>query len=107
MPVRGSLVDQLHAGLLERAQRRLDVCHLVGDVVQPGALSGEEPADGRVGAQRREQLDVVLADVQQHRLDALLGDDLAVGDRQLEAVAVELERRLELLARRRRCGRCG
>ena len=46
---------------------------------------------------RREQLDVALADVEQHRLDALLGDHLAVAEPQLEAVAVELERGLELL----------
>ena len=65
---------------------------LVGDVVQARALLREEPAHRRVRAERREQLDVVLADVQQHGLDALLLDDLAVGDLELEAVAVELER---------------
>ena len=70
---------------------------LVGDVVQARALAGQELADRRVRAERREQLDVVLADVQQHRLDALLCDDLAVRERQLEALAVELERGLDLL----------
>ena len=33
---------------------------------------------GRIGAGRREQLDVVLADIEQHGLDALLGHNLAV-----------------------------
>ena len=48
----------------------------------------------RLDAQRREQLDVVLAHVQQHRLDALLLYDLAMGRRQPQAVAIELERRM-------------
>ena len=97
MPIRGSLVDQLEPGLAAapRASRRCP--HLVGDVVQPRSLLGQEPAHGRVGRERREQLDVVLADVQQHRLHALLLDDLAVGDAELEAVAVELQRGLDLL----------
>ena len=47
--------------------------------------------------QRREQLDVVLADIQQHGLHALLMHDLAMGDVQLEQVAIELERGVDLL----------
>ncbi len=73
------LVDQLASRLLELGQGRVDVGDLVGDMVQPGALAGQELADGRVGPQRRQQLDVVLAEVEQNRLDALFGDDLAVG----------------------------
>ena len=52
---------------------------LVGDVVQSGTLLREEPAHRRLRAQRRQQLHVVLADVEQHGLHALLLDDLAVG----------------------------
>jgi len=96
-PRPGLRVDQLRPGLLELGQGRLDIGHLVGDVVQPRALAGEELADRRVGPQGSQQLDVVLTQVKQNGLDPLLGDDLAVGQGHLEAVAVELERGLELL----------
>ena len=96
MPDPRLLVDQLHAGLLQRRERRVDVADLVGHVVQARALLREELPHGRVLAERREQLDVVLADVQQHGLDALLLDDLAVGDLHLEAVAPQRERGLDL-----------
>ena len=41
----------------ELAERRADVLDLVGDVVHAGAALGEEPPDGRVVAERREELD--------------------------------------------------
>ena len=58
---------------------------------------GEELADRRVVAERREQLDVRVADAQQRSLDALLGDRLAVLERHLEDLAVELDRGVEIL----------
>ena len=73
MPVRGVSSISAHVRGLERRQRGLDVGHLVGDVVQARAAAGEEPADRRVVGSGAQQLDVVLADVEQHGLDALLG----------------------------------
>jgi hypothetical protein len=49
-------------------------------VVQAGPALGEEAPDRRVVAQRAQQLDVVLADVEQHGLDALVGHGLPVHD---------------------------
>src|SRR4029077_4757187 len=82
---------------LERGERGVDVGHLISDMVQTGALVREKLSYGSVRAERREQLDVVLADVQQHGLDALLPHDLAMGDVQLEQLAVELQRGVDLL----------
>ena len=78
MPTRGlSSISSMPAAA-SAAQRGVDVGHPVGDVVQARAALGEELADGSVGPERRQQLDVVLADVEQRRLDALLRHHLAV-----------------------------
>src|SRR5690349_7250877 len=66
-------------------------------MVQARALLGQKAAHGRLRTERREQLYVVLARVEQHRLDPLLLDDLAVGDLELQTVAVELEAFLDPL----------
>ena len=75
------LVDQPQPLVAQQPQDGLDVVDLVGDVVQPRAALGEELADRRVVVERREQLDVVLADVEQRRLDALRRHRLAVHER--------------------------
>ena len=54
-----------------------------------------------------EQLDVVLADVEQHGLDALLLDDLAVHERPSRRRPRRARARRRWPRRRRRCGRCG
>ena len=92
-----TLVDQPQAGLAQRRQRGLDVADLVGHVVQPGTARAQEAAHRAVLLERGDQLDVALPDVEQDRLDALLGDDLAVGHLELEAVAPEGQRGLDLL----------
>ena len=56
---------------------RVDVVDRVGDVVQAGALRCQELANRRLGAERRQQLDVAVADVEQRRLDSLGLDRLA------------------------------
>jgi hypothetical protein len=66
-------------------------------VVQAGPLLGQELADRRVRPERRQQLDVVLADVQQHGFDALLGHRLAVYDLHPVRLLVERDRRVEIL----------
>ena len=75
------LVDQLGAGAREVGERRADVVDLVRDVVHAGTALREEPADGRVVAERAEQLDAALADAHRRGLDALLLDALAVLER--------------------------
>ena len=40
---------------------------------------------------------MAVADVEQHRLDALLGDRLAVGERHPEGALVELQRGVEVV----------
>ena len=62
----------------------VDVRAAVGGVVEARAPLGEELARRRVVAERAQQLDVRVADAQQHRLDTLLGDRLAVLDRHAE-----------------------
>ncbi len=51
------------------------------------------------GAERAQQLDVALADAQQHRLHALLLHGLAVLHRHPEAIGVEQDGLLEVLHR--------
>jgi diacylglycerol kinase (ATP) len=91
------LVDQAHAGGAQLVERRRDVVDPVRDVVQPGAASREKAPDGRVLGQRRQQLDMAVTDVEQRRLDALLGDRLAVDERHPVPVAVHGDRRVEVL----------
>ena len=64
--------------------------------MQARALLGEELADGRVVAERREQLDVVLPDVEEHGVDALLGDRLPVHEGHGEVALVERDRGVDV-----------
>ena len=79
--MRGVSSMQPHAAAAQRVERRVDVGDRVGDVVQARAAPGQEaprPAcPGRSGASSSTWL---VADVEQHRLDALLGHRLAVDD---------------------------
>ena len=79
----------------ELGERGVDVGHLVGDVMHPGTLAGEEAADRRVLGRRREQLDMAVADVEQDGLDALGLDDLAMGERHPEGPRQQRDGRLE------------
>ena len=77
-----------HAGLVERRQGRVDVGDRVGDMVQTRAALGDELADRGVGSERAQQLDVSVADVEQHRLDSLRLDRLAMRKLHLEALLI-------------------
>src|SRR3954452_22995438 len=68
----GRLVDEAHALLAQRGECGVDVGDLVGDVVQSRAVAGQEAPDRRVRRERAQELDVVLADVQQDGLHPLL-----------------------------------
>src|SRR4051812_20298762 len=95
----GLLVDEAQARGAQALELGIDVGGLVGDVVKARALLGQELAHGRVLAERREQLDVVLADVKQDRLDALGLHGLAVDELDVEVALVELEGGVEVLDR--------
>src|SRR5581483_8812585 len=71
-------VDQLGARVGELREGGTDVLDLVRDVVHTGPAPCEEPADGRVLAESREQLHPVAADPHRGGLDALLVDALPV-----------------------------
>ena len=59
--------------------------------MQPRPILREEPADRRIGAERGKQFDVAVADVDEHRLDALLGHRLAVHERHPECAFVQVD----------------
>src|SRR5439155_23277945 len=91
------LVDQpqsVRAAALERLDH---VGAAVGRVVETGPALGEEAADRRLLGERSQELDVRVADAEERRLDALLGDRLAVLERHSETLGVELDRSVEIL----------
>ena len=91
------LVDEAHAGGGARVQRGLHRLDAVGDVVESRPPAAQELAHRGVGPERLEQLDVAVADVEQRRVDALLGHRLAVDEWHAELVAVERERVVDAL----------
>src|SRR5688500_14003406 len=93
----GLLVDQVGACGSEAVELGLDVVDLVRDVVHSRPAAGQEPADGRLLAERREQLDPAGADEHGRRLDALLLDAGAMLDLGAEQARVRLERLVQVL----------
>lgn len=93
----GRLVDQLGAGVRQLGERGADVLDLVRDVMHPGAALREKAADGRVLAERSQQLEPALADTDGRRLDALLLDARALLDPGAEEASVRVERAVEIL----------
>ena len=92
-------VDELDPLLAKLRERGFDVVDPVGDVVQPGTAAGEEPADGGVLAERAQELDMAVADVEEDGLDPLVADGFAMGDRHPEGPLIERERRIKVLDR--------
>ena len=95
----GLLVYQGQAGAAHRVEGGLDVVRPVRHMVKAGAAPLEELPDRRIRPERPQQLDVALADAQQHRLDTLLLDRLAVLERHAEPLAVEPNGLVEVLDR--------
>ena len=93
------LVDQLGAGLGERTERLFDVGALERDVMHAGAAAGKEAPDRRVLSRRREQLHAAAPDEERGRLDALLGERIAVLHRRAEQPLVRRDGLFEVLDR--------
>ncbi len=91
------MVDQADTAGSQALELALDIVDVVGDVMEPGALSGQEAAHGALVGERPQQLDVALTYIEQDPLDALFGHRLAVNHRQAERVTVKGERRLQVL----------
>jgi len=72
------LVDQFDSCGAKPLKFTLNVTDLIGDVMHPWAAALNEATDGGVGAERLEQFDVILPNIEQHGLYALLLDDFAV-----------------------------
>jgi len=96
-PDPGVLVDQAYTGRLELGERRVDVRHAVGDVMQPGAPAREVLAHGRLWTERREELDVSVPDIQQSRVNPLVGDRLPMHQRHPKHVPVVGDRGLDVI----------
>ena len=76
--MRGTVSISSTPSAASSARTRPDVVDLVREVVNAGASPREEASDGGVRVRWREQLDAAGADEDGRRLDALLGDELAV-----------------------------
>jgi len=92
-------VDQICARVRKFSQRRVEVVHLVGDVVHPGPSLREEAADRRVLGERFEQLDPTVADADGRSFDTLIIHRRAVLDPRSEQPLVGRECRVEILDR--------
>jgi hypothetical protein len=91
------LVDQLGALVRKLREGGADVVHQVRDVVHSRASSSEEPADGRVLAERAEQLEPALADPDGSCFHALLLDSRAALEPRPEEALIGLQRAVEIL----------
>ena len=91
------LVDQVGACCGEAIELVADVVDLVRDVVHSRPAAGEESPDGRLLAERREQLEPSGADEHGRRLDALILDVGAVLELGAEQTRIRLERLVQVL----------
>lgn len=92
-----SLIDQPEARIVEPDKLGGNIVDPISDVVKSRSVLREELSDRRIGTERCEQLDVALADVQQHRLDSLLLDNLAVNERHAVGVLIQRDCRLKIV----------
>ena len=89
-------VDQLGTELGEIVDCRPDVVDPIGDVVHPRAAAREEPAYGRVAAERRQKLDTAVPDPDRCSLDALVLDPCAMLEPAAEQPLVGADRLVEV-----------
>src|ERR687898_1858209 len=96
-PLPRLLVDQVGACGGQAVELGANVADLVGDVVHPRAAPGQELADWRLVAERREQLDAAGADEHGSRLDTLVLDERTVLELGAEKAHVGIERLVQVL----------
>ena len=89
-------VDQLGAAGREIGDSSANVVDLVRDVVHARAALGEELPDGRVVAERREELDPALADADGRSLDPLIVHARAMLEAASEQTLVRAHRLVEI-----------
>ena len=75
----GLTVDELHSALLQRPQGGLEIGNTVGDVMEPGPPLRQETADGGVGRERLEELQLAVSGADETDINALGRDALARG----------------------------
>lgn len=93
------LVDQLRTRIREMREGSTNVVDLVRDVVHARAAVGEEPADGRVFAERAQELEPARSDADRRSLDSLLLDTRPVLESGAEQALVGSERAVQVLDR--------
>jgi len=93
------LVDELGAGLGERAKRLFDVRALERDVMHTRAAAGEEAPHRRILARRRQELHARVADEERGRDDSLFGERVAMLHRRAEQPLVGRDRLFEVVNR--------
>src|SRR5919202_1280592 len=98
-PAARRLVDQLHPVGAQADELRPQIVHLESDVVHAGSALCEEPPDGSVVVERREQLDAGPPHAERDGLDTLVLDALAVLDLRTEERRVRGDGRVEVLDR--------
>ena len=98
-PPPGLPVHKVCSFCCEVSQRSADVGDGVGDVVHARPAPREEAADGRVVAERRQELDPAVADADRRGLDTLLVHALAMLDAGAEQPLVGRHRLVEVLDR--------
>jgi hypothetical protein len=89
-------IDEVRAFGGEVGERGVDVGDRVGDVVHARPALREEASDGRVVAERCQELHPAVADADRGRLDALLVDALAMLDAGAEQPLVRRHRLVEV-----------
>src|SRR5215218_3765436 len=95
-PAPRRLVDQLGPACGKPVELASDVVDLEGDVVHPRPALGEKLPDRRLRPERRQQLDAILADPERGRLDALVGDRVAMLELSAEEPRVRVDGGVEV-----------
>jgi len=89
-------VDELGALPGEIRERGAYIVDFVGDVMHAGAVAREKTPDGRVGAERGDQLDAAVADLHRRCLHALLLDAFPMLEPGTEQLLVRPHRLVEI-----------
>ena len=91
------VVDELDTLRGEAFQLTSKIAHRVRDVMHARSASGEELADRRLLAERREELDATLTDAHRRRFDTLLGNRVAMLHLGAEQPPIRVDRVVEIL----------